>query len=369
MKRIVNLTAVFIFAWLLLACTVSNAVPGVLPPELTPETRVPPVITSPALQTAAASEVISAPLLFNESGASSASRDVSQTPGPAGAEAGDPGSLTETPFQPLPTVTPTPEMIRFAVIGDYGSGEQAEADVAGLVKSWAPDFVITVGDNNYPAGSPETLDRNIGQFYSEYIHPYNGEYGEGADTNRFFPTIGNHDLDSDRGEAYLEYFVLPGNERYYDFTWGPLHLFARNSDSREPDGVGSSSDQAAWLQERLASSTLPWQIVYAHHPPFSSGPRGPVTWMRWPFEEWGADVYLSGHDHFYERLILDGFLYFVNGLGGGAVYQFGPIAEGSQVRFNDDYGAMLVEANAEQMFFQFITRKGVVVDTFILQGP
>ena len=32
---------------------------------------------------------------------------------------------------------------RFAVIGDYGSAGQAEADVSSLVKSWNPDFVIT----------------------------------------------------------------------------------------------------------------------------------------------------------------------------------------------------------------------------------
>jgi hypothetical protein len=371
-KRPIRLAAQFVFAWMLLACTVSDlgapAVPAVLPPEPTLATPVPPVLASPVPE-ALASEVISAPLLFNESGASSTGGKNLATPRPGGGAAGDPGSLTETPFQPLPTASPTPEKIRFAVIGDYGSGEQAEADVADLVKSWDPEFILTVGDNNYPAGSPDTLDQNIGQFYSDYIYPYSGSYGDGGDTNRFFPTLGNHDLDSDRGEAYLEYFVLPGNERYYDFTWGPLHLFALNSDSREPDGVGSSSDQAAWLQERLAASTLPWQIVYAHHPPYSSGGRDQVTWIRWPFQEWGADVYLAGHDHFYERLVRDGFPYFINGLGGGAVYGFGPTAEGSQMRFNDDYGALLVEGNDGELFFQFITRAGQVIDTFTLKRP
>jgi hypothetical protein len=46
---------------------------------------------------------------------------------------------------------------------------------------------------------------------------------------------------------------------------------------------------------------------------------------------------------------------------------FADILDGSQVRFNDDYGAMLVEADPSQITFQFITRQGVVVDTYTLE--
>jgi hypothetical protein len=94
---------------------------------------------------------------------------------------------------PTPSETPVPEPLRFAVIGDYGGGGQPEADVAALVDRWEPELVLTFGDNNYPSGSAETIDFNIGQFYHQYIDPYLGDYGEGADTNRFFPTLGNHD--------------------------------------------------------------------------------------------------------------------------------------------------------------------------------
>lgn len=253
--------------------------------------------------------------------------------------------------------------MRFAVIGDYGQGDQNEADVANLIDSWNVDFIITVGDNNYPSGSVDTIDQNIGQFYSQYIYPYRGSYGPGADTLRFFPVLGNHDLDTNRGQAYFDYFELPGNERYYDFVQGPVHFFALNTDSREPDGVGRSSIQADWLRDRLAESDSTWKIVYGHLPPYSSGPRGPVDWMLWPFQEWGATAYLCGHDHFYERLEIDGFPYFINGIGGGPIYSFGFTAAGSLVRFNQDYGAMLVEATEQQITFQFITRSGQVVDS------
>ena len=252
--------------------------------------------------------------------------------------------------------------LRFAVIGDYGNGSQAEADVAALVKSWNPDLIITTGDNNYPDGTADTIDENIGQFFHEFISPYKGSYGEGAQVNRFFPSLGNHDWHSKEAQPYLDYFTLPGNERYYDFTWGPVHFFAIDSDSDEPDGVDRDSVQAAWLQSQLTNSKYPWKIVYLHHSPYSSGNHGSKERMQWPFAEWGANVVISGHDHTYERISKDGILYFVNGLGGSSKYAFRDIVEGSQVRYNEDHGAMMVEVSGDVMHFQFINRQGIVVD-------
>jgi len=268
---------------------------------------------------------------------------------------------TDSPTPP-PAPTPTEVPVRFAVIGDYGGNGPPEREVAELVKSWEPDFVITTGDNNYPDGGWDTIDHAIGQYYSEFIYPYKGEYGQGSETNRFFPTLGNHDWNTDGAQPYLEYFQLPGNERYYDFVWGPLHFFALDSDSREPDGVGASSVQADWLRERLTASGSPWKIVYMHHPPYSSGLHGSVEWTRWPYREWGASVVFAGHDHTYERLEVDGLLHFVNGLGGGSIYYFEEALPGSQARYNDDYGAMRVDATSERILFQFVNRQGEVID-------
>lgn len=274
------------------------------------------------------------------------------------------GISTETAVPPEPTETPAPQILRFAVIGDYGSGNQDEADVAALVKTWDPDLIITTGDNNYPDGARSTIDANIGQYYHEFIAPYQGSYGAGGQENRFFPSLGNHDWNTDQAQPYLDYFTLPGNERYYDFVRGPVHFFAIDSDSREPDGVGRSSDQALWLQSRLAGSTSPWKIVYFHHTVYSSGLHGGTDWMQWPFAEWGADFVLSGHDHTYERISREGITYFVNGLGGMSRYTFFVAVEGSQVRYNRDYGAMLVEAGESTINFQFINRLNEVIDTF-----
>src|SRR4051794_23623254 len=81
----------------------------------------------------------------------------------------------------------------FAVIGDFGNDNLAEANVAAMVKSWDPDFLVTVGDNSYPtANTLALLDTNIGKYYHEFIYGYSGAYGAGSPTRRFFPAAGNH---------------------------------------------------------------------------------------------------------------------------------------------------------------------------------
>jgi hypothetical protein len=270
---------------------------------------------------------------------------------------------------------PQPDFVRIAVIGDYGDGSRAAADVAALVKSWNPDIVVTTGDNNYPDGAAETIDGNVGRFFHEFIAPYLGQYGAGAEVNRFFPTLGNHDWNARQGvgqppQPYIDYFTLPdgpGQERYYDIVWGPVHLFAVDSDYREPDGTEAGTAQWQWLRQRLAESTAPWKLVITHEPPYSSGLHGSTARLRWPFREWGATAVLSGHDHTYERVVIDDFPYFVNGLGGDSRYWFLLPVSGSQVRYNADSGAMLIEATSEDITFRFVTRQGEEIDAYRIE--
>ncbi len=268
--------------------------------------------------------------------------------------------------------------VRFAVIGDYGSGSQGEADIANMIRTWHPDFIITTGDNRY-GGHP--YDQVVGYYFCDYLKDtLLGErcHGGNARSNAFFPSLGNHDYREGRGiREYLDYFTLPGkdfpystgNERYYDFVRGPVHFFALNSNPEEPDGNQWDSVQAAWLKRRLSESSTPWQIVYFHHPPYSSGDHGSSRWMQWPFGVWGADAVLSGHDHTYERLQVGGIPHFVNGLGGKSRYGFSSPLPPSRIRYNGNYGAMLIEAEENQIRFRFINRAGIVIDDFRLTKP
>lgn len=260
-----------------------------------------------------------------------------------------------------------PASIVFAAIGDYGSNDSNELDVSNLVKSWNPEFIITLGDNNYADGEASTIDASIGKYYREFIYPYRGTYGGGAGTNKFWPCIGNRDWDNQTGpklQPYLDYFTLPNNERYYDFVRGPVHFFALDSDADEPDGITSTSTQAQWLRNKLAASTAPWKIVYFHHPPYSSRTSWPN--LQWPFPAWGANAVLAGHAHVYERVMKDGIPFITNGLGGDSTGSFVSAIAGSVVRFGDDYGAMRISASSAVLTFEFITRRGVVVDSYTM---
>jgi len=254
--------------------------------------------------------------------------------------------------------------LRIAAIGDYGEDVTEEAQVANLVKSWKPDQVITLGDNNYQSGAASTIDANIGKYYHDFIGNYRGSYGAGSATNKFWPSPGNHDWVAPNLTPYTDYFTLPGNERYYDLDLGIVHLYAMDSDEHEPDGNTATSKQALWLKDKLAASKSCYDLVYFHYPAYSTGDHGSDTDLRWPFETWGADAVLSGHDHSYERFQVGGIPYFVNGLGAAGIYKFAksPLPE-TKLRYDAKHGAMLITATTTGITFEFWTYDGQKVDT------
>jgi 3',5'-cyclic AMP phosphodiesterase CpdA len=263
------------------------------------------------------------------------------------------------------------EGTRVAVIGDYGEAGQPEADVAALIDRWGVDAIVTAGDNNYMDGAADTIDANIGQYFHAYIAPYVGQYGPRVDAgpNRFFPALGNHDWYTSGAQPYLDYFTLPGNERYYTVRRGSIEFFILDTDKNEPDGYGVDSVQAQWLQQQLAASAAPWQIVVMHYPPYSSSARhGSDRKVQWPFAVWGADAVIAGHDHLYERVQANGLPYFVNGAGGKDLYPFKPWpVQDSAVRYNQDYGAQLINATAQCLNISFFSRAGKLIDSVTLR--
>lgn len=264
--------------------------------------------------------------------------------------------------------------VRFAVFGDYGDNSEGAVRVAELVTGLGPDFIVTTGDNSYDF--PD-YDLHVGSVYSDYVGSYRGVHGNGAAVNRFFPALGDHEY-SDGGIApYLEFFTLPGdgiqssgtsgNERYYDFIMGPVHFFMLNVQPQEPDGATPGSTQGRWLRDQLTSSASPWRLVVSPIPPFSSGDNhGSDPAVQWPYDEWGADAVFSGDDHVYERIVHDGLAYFVSGLGGRSMYGFSEPIEGSESRYADDYGVLMVEACDAGLEFEFHSDTDGVVDRFTL---
>jgi len=260
-----------------------------------------------------------------------------------------------------------------AVVGDPGVDNANQAAVASMVAGWAPDHVVLLGDNYYASvGGSGTgkFDRSVGKYYCAFmtgVAPGPNCAGGTSPTNRLWPIAGNHEY-SDAGIAnYLGYFSLPGNERYYDVRTGPVHFFMLDSDEamRTPADMAA---QKAWLAGALAASSAPFRVVAVHHPPYTSSARGPYPSLRWPFREWGADLVLNGHDHYYERLEAGGLPYVVNGVGGQSVTAFPATAVSeSRAHYSGSNGAMQITATDTQLTATFLSVDGVTRDAFTIR--
>lgn len=240
-----------------------------------------------------------------------------------------------------------------AIIGDYGTGATIETRVANRVHSWNPDLVLTVGDNNYPSGARSTINKNIVRDYGRYISPDPTE-------NRFYPSLGNHDYGTRRATPYIEFFALPGNERWYSLSRGGVTFWI-------VDSVKYSSEQRDWLQSGIGASEACFDVVLFHHPPFSSGKHGGNVMMQEDWPAWGAELIITGHDHDYERLEVDGLTYIVNGLGGKKPRAWGQIDPRSIFRYRDDNGALRLTVDGGVLTTEFITDDGVVIDTYRME--
>lgn len=271
---------------------------------------------------------------------------------------------------------PLPEKIVFAMVGDYGDNDSERDDVADLIAGWVPEFIVTTGDNWY--GDDITLQDLIdrtGTVYEGFVASGN-----------FHPTIGNHDR-VPVGHLSVEksHFGITGKE-YYTFKRGLVQFFIIDSGyddtqtNQQADGVIATSIQAYWLRDQLAASTARYKVVVLHHPPYTSfetaatGPTlsndGYLAYpeLRWPFLEWGASVVVNGHIHAYERIVLNNFLYITNGSGGRNLATLGDAIDGSQLRYDGDFGAIRGTASIDKLTLEFITRTGLVIDTVVIGG-
>jgi len=251
--------------------------------------------------------------------------------------------------RPLPNAA---NSVKFAVIGDNGTGDRPEYEVGAQMArahaSFAFDTVLMLGDNMY--GSQEPAD-----FVKKFQQPYKALLDAGV---QFFATLGNHDNQLNR---YYRPFNM-GGERYYTFAKKNVRFFVLDSDSLDPK-------QMAWLEEVLKSSTDEWKICYFHHPLYSDGGKhGSAVELRVVLEplfiRYGVAVVFSGHEHFYERLNPQkGIYYFIEGAGGqlrrGDIVR----SEFKAAGFDQDQSFMLVEIAGADLLFHTISRTGLIVDS------
>jgi 3',5'-cyclic AMP phosphodiesterase CpdA len=259
--------------------------------------------------------------------------------------------------------------VRFAVMGDTGTGDRQQYELAKQLVSVHDDFsfgfVIMLGDNIIGADTPADMR-------TKFETPYEALLDAGV---VFHAVLGNHDNPNQR---FYKLFNM-GGERYYTFrashggtagsSEGGVRFFALDSGYLD-------KPQLDWLEKELSSSRSDWKIAFFHHPLYSSGnTHGSALESRAILEplfvKYGVSVVFSGHDHVYERIKPQkgGIVYWVSGAGGrlrkGDIRATDMTAKG----FDSDNHFMIVEIAGDDLYFQAISRTGETIDSGVVHRP
>jgi 3',5'-cyclic AMP phosphodiesterase CpdA len=253
--------------------------------------------------------------------------------------------------------------LRFAVIGDFGTGDDDEYGLARQMcdtyKSSPFRFVVTAGDNIYPNGSARHFKKKFEEPFAELLR----------EKVSFYAVLGNHDVEEGRrDQIHYPLFNMDGRS-YYVLSKGDqlVNFFML-------DTTAFDLTQATWLENALRASRSKWRIAVFHQPIYSSGKKhGSDLKLRSRLEpillRYGVHVVFSGHDHIYERTLPQkGIQYFVTGAGGkmrrGGVDLKSPIRAAS---YDQDNHFMLIEVDEEEIAFKAISEAGQVVDQGIIR--
>ncbi len=247
------------------------------------------------------------------------------------------------------------ESLKFAAIGDNGTGGKEQYEVAQqmakLHAAFPFNLVIMLGDNMY--GGQSAAD-----YVSKFERPYAPLLAAGV---TFQASIGNHDRPE---QIFYRPYNMNG-QRYYTYTRNNVRFFALDSNLMD-------AKQIDWLDASLRSAREEWKICYFHHPLYSHAARhGSSVDLRVLLEplfvKYGVNVVFSGHDHVYERIKPQkGIHYFVSGAAGQLRKGNMTASDQTAVAFDRDQSFMAIEVAGTDMFFQAISRTGQILDSGVI---
>ena len=228
--------------------------------------------------------------------------------------------------------------VRFAVLADYGSGDEHEWAVAHVLAGQRPEFTVTAGDNSYLSAAGPLLDRNIFRPLAELMR--NGPLYVG---------LGDHDGFLPGPGAISSAFDLPDGGRYA-FRHGPVQVIVLGERS-DPEGVELA-------RQALAEAGPALRFVVVHVPLQPGDPILPVL------RDGGVTAVFAGHLHRYERRTVEGLRTFTVGTGGKGPgdLEFTPVSADAEISLID-LGALLVDVAVDgTVAYTFVDERGRVLD-------
>lgn len=278
----------------------------------------------------------------------------------SGSRAGHRDATSPVPSSPETSVLPDAQErpdtnLRFAVIGDFGSGNVNQISVAGRMCKWRKShpfgIVITTGDNIYPDGSPDL-------FRDRFFRPYACLLRDGV---RFHASLGNHDWQTRHGAPEL-------NEPRFGMK-GPNYVI-RRAGVRFVIANSNEFDRKWLLRATRTGARDRWTVVAFHHPVLSPGLHGSTPGLQdlpTLLADRGVDLVLNGHDHLYAAINpVQGVRYVVTGGGGANVYPCLPSAATEVCEARHHF--LYVSATANEITVQAVPVEGPPFDSFSTTG-
>ena len=194
--------------------------------------------------------------------------------------------------------------VRIGAIADHGTSSNSEETTENMLSSDL-DLVIHAGDISYAndAGSGGIGDQRIWDEYQNQIEVIASQI-----PHMYAP--GNHEDESEphEFEAYETRFYNTGDSTsfWYSFDFEGVHIVSLSTEHNYDTG----STQYGWLEGDLEAAhenreEVPWIVVFAHRPMYSSNNHGSEIEFRDAMEEllyrYQVDLAIWGHDHGYER--------------------------------------------------------------------
>ncbi len=297
-----------------------------------------------------------------------------------GAERGDlhPVMLQGEPWGPQRIHVPLDGAndLRVGVIGDSGFGDSTTVRLTELMAQQQLDFVLHTGDLVYNVFEQ---DNAIDAWALKFFRPF----APLLNAAPVYAVPGNHEYDraaAPEGRPFYYLAFPPGSDPALSGTPGfPWFGFSYSGiqflmlDSQLFHGVAGRSEQTIWLRERLADPAYRYSIVVFHTPPFSSGLHpvdGLALLAEWTplFESAAVPLVLSGHDHNYQRLQVNGVTYVVSGGGSSVLYPYSTEAEGGQV-FARQSHFVLLEIGTDALNLTAIGADGQLLDQASILTP
>ncbi len=259
-----------------------------------------------------------------------------------------------------------------AVLGDSGFGDPVTSAIVQQMAERDPDFTLHTGDLVYRVHeNPDPPTAFIQKLYD----PLGPVLRKGP----FYPVPGNHEYDRPtywQDEPYYmrAFPMLPpgvahgGEGAWYSFSYGEIQFVML--DSQVLFGVPGLTTQEAWLEERLADDGYRYSVVVMHVPPYTVGRHSADSRRvasRWAerFEAADVPLVLSGHDHNYQRFLVEETTYVVTGGGSAVTYPLrgsDPRLRAASSRSHFVYLSFAVD----HIVVEAIGRAGVVIDRAVI---